>query len=224
MRRLAGIALLALGLAAQAQVFTCIRAEAPGGGFTVTCTPPAAPPVVTKPVEPPPPPPPAEPAGEVSPRFRELVALRDPRLELSDIVWRLARAPTPAELAYARAQGVPGAEPVSRPPPAGNGPTFDPWTHRDLTGTSGNVLRLQGFYGHRETFQLREPAGRRLQITAFRVNSVFGACEDLEISAQGKTERGRGSDAFAKLDLVSTGDDPVTVTLLCAGGAGVQLN
>lgn len=119
-------------------------------------------------------------------------------------------------------QGV--AKPTPAPIGDSNPPPFDPWTHRDLTGTHGNVLRMQGPAGHAEVFQMREPAGKRVTIKAFRVPSNFGACERLQITVQGKTIQGGGSDAQATATIVSTGNDPVTLVLHCAGGAGIQIN
>lgn len=89
------------------------------------------------PPPPPPPPDPVTPPPQVTQRFMDLVAIR-PQLELADILWRLGRAMTPEELAYARAHNVPGSQPVA----SGGGGTSAP-EQNDLDPASPRYVTMR---------------------------------------------------------------------------------
>lgn len=127
--------------------------------------------VPTDPLPPPPPPPPPEPPPpQVSQRFMDLVAQRNPRLALEDILWKLGRSMTPEELAYARAHDVPNSQVNTPTTPSGNGPIepqhdLDPVSPRYVTmresSRTFHVPSMPGGSGHWE-FEIAPAVGAAL--------------------------------------------------------------
>lgn len=160
------------------------------------------------------------PAPAVSDRLRELAAR--PGMDMMGLIFNLGRPLTDDERAYLRSINFPGSQPVDGSANAGRS-DFDRNLARDLTGTNGNWVRVEGIAGSRFRFECREPPGRKLEFATGLQSSALGQAHSVTLEFQGRTATG-GANGEAYIGGVSTGNDPLFVTLNQAGAVSVQLN